>query len=357
VTRRRLLWLLLAAACGSPAPAAYTRENEAAQRARQRGQHAEAAAHYERAAGAAKNARDAEESRYRAADSYARAGDSTRAEALLRVLAAQGPDAERRARADFALADLWQQAGAPERADAQRLAALRRHPSSGLARKALEEHLGYLREHGGGAQALAYLQSEAVALSNSELGETLAYRTARELDEAGRLAEARDAYLSCAQRFPYPRGVYWDDALFRAAQKELELGAPARAVEHLQRLLAEQESAVFTGSYERARYAEAQLELGRIYRDLFHDPARARRELRKVWQNHATSTLADDALFQEALVARDSGDAAGSCAPLSILVSKLPQSRFAPCAHLLCPSLPASPQPCHDYVKRAAGLP
>lgn len=355
----RASWLLaaLCLACGSPPPAAFTRENDAAQAARKRGEHTAAAQHYERAASVAKNERDGDEARYRAADSYVRAGDDASAEALLEALSRKGAGTERSARADFTLADLWQRRGESERAEGQRVAAIRKHPSSGLARSALDEHVRALRARGGSAAALSYLRAELDALRDSELAEALTYRTARELDEAGQAADARDQYLACAARFPYPRGAYWDDALFRAAQKELQLGAPGRAVEHLRRLLAEQESATFTGSYERSRYAEAQLELGRIYRDVLQDPARARQELRKVWQNHPKSTLADDALFQEALLARATGDAAATCSTLELLVKELPESRFAPCAHLLCGELAAASRPCHDYIKRAAGLP
>ncbi|HYP89953.1 MAG TPA: tetratricopeptide repeat protein, partial [Polyangiaceae bacterium] len=154
-----------------------------------------------------------------------------------------------------------------------------------------------------------------------------------------------------------PGGAYWDDALFRAAEKELTLGAPARAIAHLQQMLAEQERAVITGSYERPRYAQAQLEIGRIYRDVLHDRARARLELRKVWSKHPTSTLVDDALFQEAQIAYGEGDATGACAPLSILVREQPKSRYAACAHLLCAALGPTPSACHDYIKREAALP
>jgi len=355
----RASWLLLLAAlgCGSPPPAAYVQETEQAQAARKKGQHLAAAQHYERAAELASKPRDAEEARYRAADSYARAGDSKRAELLYNALATQGPDAERRTRADFALADLLLDSGRVDEGQARLVAALRRSPNSGLARRALSQHLDYLRERGGPDAVLAYLAAVAPALSSSELGETLSYRRARELDEASKTREARDAYLACATRFPYPTGAYWDDALFRAAEKELQLGNAQGAIQHLERMLAEQESAIVTGSYERGRYAEAQLKIAEIYRDVLNDSARARRELRKVWDKHGKSRLVDDALFQESLLARAAGDAAGTCAPLSIIVNKLPDSRYAACAHLLCDKLAATSNACHDYIKRAAGLP
>jgi TolA-binding protein len=93
------------------------------------------------------------------------------------------------------------------------------------------------------------------------------------------------------------------------------------------------------GSYERARYAEARFRLAELYRDALGDPARARREFRRVFDDHPTSLLGDDALFQEALMARSAGDVSGTCAPLRILKAKLPASRFAACASELCPRL------------------
>ena len=353
---RWLLLLALNAGCGSPPTPAYVRETEQAEAARDRGRHLEAAQHYELAAAGADKPRDAEEARYRAADAYARAGEIARAEALYTSLAAQTGSAERSERADFALVELLQKSGREAEAQARLAAAIRRHPGSGLARRALGRHLDYLREQGGSRAVLAYLEAENGVLAATELGESLAYSRARELDEAGQTAEARDAYLACAARYPYPQGAYWDDALFRAAEKELTLGAPERALTHLRRMLVEQESAVITGSYERGRYAEAQLKIGQVYRDVLHDAARARLELRKVWQQHPKSRLVDDALFQEALLAHGSGDEAGACAPLSIIVKKLPESRYAPCAHLLCATLSKTPSECHDYIKRAAGL-
>jgi tetratricopeptide (TPR) repeat protein len=350
-----LPWLFLA--CGSPPPAAYASEYEQAQAARRRGDHQAAAEHYERAAQAASKPRDAEEARYRAADAYARAGSAKRARTLYEQLAARS-DADRSARAAFALAELELDAGHEREGQALLADAIRRHPGSGLSRRALERHLDYLRAEGGHGAVLQFLKAEQASLFSSELAEAVAYRQARELDDAGQAAEARDAYLACAERFPYPTGAYWDDALYRAAEKEVALGAPARALAHLGRLLAERESASFVGSYQRGRYAEGQLFVARIYRDQLHDEARARRELRKVWLNHPKSRLVDDALFEEALLARRAGDRAGTCAPLEIIVTSQPDSRYAPCVGLLCDTLtPPAGRDCHDYIKREAGLP
>lgn len=348
---------LLLGGCGSPPAPAYLRDNEAALELSRHGQHAEAAARYERAAADADKPRDAEEARYRAAASYARAGDVTKARSLYEKLAKEAHDRERRARADFALGELLEASGDGAGAQAHWAGAIERNPSSGNSRSALSRHLDYLREQGGSAAVLAYLDAVSPKLTQTELGESVCYFRARELDALERTTAARDGYLDCARRYPYPGGAYWDDALFRAAEKELQLGAPAQAIAHLERMLAERESANFVGSYEKGRFAEAQLKLGQIYRDALHDAARARRELRKVWLNHPKNRLADDALFEEALLARAANDERGACEPLGIIVSKLPESRYAACAHELCSSLPAGAAPCHDYIKRAAGLP
>jgi len=353
------VWLgsfFVAFGCGSPPTPGYVKESDAALTESERGRPMQAAAHYEKAAALAGTARDAEEARYRAAMSYARAGEHARARALLERLASAPGDAEGSVRADFAIADLLRQSGQVDAAEAQLLSAMHRHANSGLARAALLEHLAYVRERGGSELVLSFLDGDGAAFSSTELGEAVLYFRARELERAERTAEARDAYLRCAAAYPYPRGRYWDDALFRAAEMELALGAPDRALSDLEHLLAKRETASVVGSYERSRYDEAQLKIAQIYRDVLHDVARARRELRRVWLEFPKSRLADDALFQEALLARAQQDPAGACEPLRILVRDLRDSRYVGCAELLCPALPRSNLRCHDYIKREAGL-
>lgn len=350
------LLCVLLPACGTPPTPASAREMQLAEGARARGDHASAALHYERAATAADVPRRSEEALYRAADSYARAERLDRAEAIYRTLA-RSADSERSARADFELAELMARAGRDAEARAQRLLALRRHPESGLAARALTVHLQWLREQEGSEAVLTFLTTEQARLGQGELGETLAYLRARELDAMGRVAAARDAYLLCAERYPYPLGAYWDDALYRAAEAELALGTPARSIGHLERMLAERERASFNGSYERGRYAEAQLKLAHIYRHYLGDARRARQELRRVAEHHPLSRLVDDALFEEALLARDSGEPSGVCPPLTILVRVRADSRYAPCAHLLCADLaPLAGRECRSYIQRDAKL-
>jgi TolA-binding protein len=356
LNRAVLVVLLAALGCGTPPHPRYVRDMEAAAALQRQGKYDLAAAVYERAASYASTPRDAAEAHYRAADSYERAGSLLMATKLYTELAAAGPDAERSARAEFALADVLRRSGREVEAEAQLERALRRAPSSGMAQTALRHRVDYVREHEGSERALAYLAELGTKLAGSELEETIVYLRARELDRPGGASEARDAYLACATRFPYPGGVYWDDALFRAAEKELELGAPERAISHLERMLAEQERSSIVGSYERGRYAEASLKIGEIYRDVLHDSRRAREALLRVWQKHPKSRLVDDALFQAALLAHRDGDAAATCESLSILVRERPDSRYAACAKLLCKTITSPAGDCHEYIKRSAGL-
>jgi TolA-binding protein len=84
-------------------------------------------------------------------------------------------------------------------------------------------------EHGGARAALAYLDALTGEVGRSELAETIAYERAVHLALAGDEEGALAAFLATAERFPYPLGAYWDDALYRAAELEVALGRPRRA--------------------------------------------------------------------------------------------------------------------------------
>jgi tetratricopeptide (TPR) repeat protein len=327
------LLLLLLIACGSPR-GEYERALERGGRELAGGDRARAAGVFLEAAQIATNSRDRDEALYRAASAYGRAERFDLARKLFDELSARPGD--RRERASFDRARLEQQRGGPS-ADTLLLSALRAHPNSGLAPRALAEHLASVERRFGLEGALARTERLLPEFAASELDERVRYARARLLERAGDFARARAVYLDCAERHPYPGGALWDDALFAAARCEERLGQTRSAAATLTRLLAEREAARGLGSYERARYAQARFRLAELCRDALGDPARARREFRRVFDDHPTSLLGDDALFQEALVARRAGDVTGTCAPLQILRTKLPDSRFAACASELCP--------------------
>jgi tetratricopeptide (TPR) repeat protein len=162
---------------------------------------------------------------------------------------------------------------------------------------------------------------------------------------------ALDAYLELARRFPYPN-AYWDEALQAAARIEEERGRYGAALTHLERMLRERETAQVVGSYERPSYAAARFHIAELYRDRLADPRRARREFRRVFAEHATSPLRDDALFEEALIAVRASDVEGSCQAARLLRDQQPDSRYARCVSALCPALPAQDSVCRTYILR-----
>jgi tetratricopeptide (TPR) repeat protein len=342
VTRRALalLFALQAFACGAGAPPrAYSRAVTAASNALGRGDQGAAAEHFLAASRAARVSRDRDEMRYRAAAAYERAGAVRRALSLYETLATGA--GERAARASFDSARLVGR-DAPKQGDRLLLRAIHRFSGSGLAPRALHDHLAYVETDQGLASALTELDRLTAALGESELGETLCYERGRRLERAERLPEARDAYLETARRYPYPHGVLWDDALAGAARAEEALGRPKEAVRLLERMLAEHEDAHVVGSYVRSRYAPARFRIAELRRDALGEREQALREFRRVYTDFPTSLLGDDALFEEAVLAKRMGKDDAACEAMEVLTQNFPASRFAGCAPSLCGRIPST---------------
>jgi hypothetical protein len=115
------------------------------------------------------------------------------------------------------------------------------------------------------------------------------------------------------------------------------------------------ESSTFAGSYERPRFSPAQYRIAVLYRDALHDHAAARREFHKLYADHPTSILRDDALWQEATLARTDGDTQSACTLMAALTKDFPSSRYVACAQTLCPTAPTSSSRCHPYITRPPG--
>jgi len=348
----RLLLLSLAlSACGAPSlPPAYVKARTAAEGAYSKGQFVEAAERWLSAADSAQSARDRSEARYRAAASYERAGRVEDARKWYGVLASG--KSERAPRATFALADLRVTSGDVAGGLAELERAIIKYPSSAVAALALRSYFSTLAEQGGDRAVLDYIQRVEPELDRTELAEQLWYERARRLEALGRMAEAASAYVAVADRFPYPYGAYWDDALLHAAECQQRLGKPEPALALLERMLRAREASHLSGSYERPHFADAAYRVAELYRDARHDPEAARRAFRKVFNDYPTSTLRDDALWQEARLAR-AASGQGACEPLQLLVRELPESRYVPCAHEMCTKIaPVAQRACADYIER-----
>lgn len=355
-----LLAIAAAAACAPSYAEGYLKAMAHGQRAYQAGRYDEAARAFELAADGATRVKDRDEARFLQARTYQRAARWPEAEKTLRQLVAESPSGPRSARAEFELAQGQLEHGDAERGFQMLLAAMRRHPTHGLARHSVADLARRAAARGGGeAAGLAWLEQTAAQFQGTELAQVFAYERARALDRQERLPEARDAYVATAEAHPYPFGGLTDDALWRAAEIDERLGRHAEAIGHLRVLLSPREVSTMNGSYERPRFSEAQLRIGTIYRDGLKDRAAARRELHKVYTDHPTSILRDDALWAEARIAREDGDQPSACALVKLLVRELPTSRFAPCAQALCPGAPLpekqpdeKPRECGGYILR-----
>jgi TolA-binding protein len=351
VKTRALLvaWALIA--CSASRPPRYVEGQLAAERAYSAGRYHEAAEHWLAASRAADEARDASEARFRAAASFERAGDGERADAIFADLEREG--GERAARALFERAVLAERRGDEARAQELYRESLRRYPAAGTSPAALDRHLAYVARTQGDVATLARLDELVVELAGGALDERARYSRARLLDRLGKTELALAAYLDTASRHPYPEGALWDDALFRAATAAQKLERPRDAIALLERMLAEREEAHGYGSYERPRYAEARFAIAELYRDSLHDPSRAGREFLRVWTDHPTSLLRDDALFQAALMAKTAHDEARACDRARTLELEAPDSRYVGCVKHLCPALEAPPgRTCRDYLER-----
>ena len=345
-----LCGLSLPASCAPRRNPDFARAEAAATRAYGHGRYGEAGDLWLAAASAAGRPRDADEARYRAAASYARAGREPEAATLYEELA-ENAEGERAARAAFDRAELELDAGRVEAGIALRDRALRAYPDSGLAGRALQRQLAWYVERGGPGAALAYLDALAGEVGGSELAETIAYERAVHLALAGDQEAALAAFLETAERFSYPLGVYWDDALYRAAQLEVELGRPRQGIAHLERMLREREPKPIAGSVERPRFSPARFLVAEILRDELHDRAAARREFLRLVDEHPTSRLRDDALWAAAVLGDELDDPRGACRDARRLARDFPSSRYVGCLGRVCPELGAPTADCPSYVE------
>lgn len=351
-----LLAALVSAACAPTLPRPYLEARAAAERAYTSGRYDEAAEHWKEAARQAKRPRNRDEALYRVGAALDRAGRYPQAEAAYDRLLALAPHSGRAARAAYDRAVIEVEHGDSAKGYRMLDKVMRDYPRSGPAVSALHRTLLHDDQQGGPTKALAELDRLIPELDRTELSERLHFAYAEYLDKAGRTRAARDRYLYTAKRFPYPYGALWDDALYRASQDDEKLGDYRAAIAVLRRMLSHQEPSSMQGSYERPRFDQAQMLIATLYRDKLHDLAAARRAFHKVWTDHPTSLLKDDALWDEALLARKAGDGDAACSVLSTLTHGMPDSRYVPCAGELCPTAPPAPKgrSCHDYIKRQA---
>lgn len=346
-----ILLCALVVACAPTLPRPYLESRAQALREYAAGRYDGAAESWLAAARSAERKKDRNEALYRAGAAYRRAGRYGDADRVFSQLLEASPRASRAARAAYDRA-----VDAIEHGDAEQGwhlldRALADYPDAGTAGPAVDRILRKAEDDGGVKAARAALDRLIKRLDDHEISEHLHFRYAGLLEADGQLAAARDRYVYCADRFPYPLGRFWDDALWKAADLEDRLNRPAEAIALLERMLREREPSSLNGTYHRPRMAAAQMRVGELYRDRLHDGAAARRAFRRVATDFSVSVFVDDALWSEARLARAAGDERSACQALDLLVDVRKDSRYVACAPRLCSSAKARGE-CRDYISR-----
>jgi len=355
---RLLIVLSLLSACAPNRGTAYDRAYFEATRAESAGRLAEAAAAYDRAAAGAKRPRDREIARWAAADALARVGHVGEAVARLDAMAADGTS-DHQAEAAYRVCVLRIEHGDADRGWRDMEAIPRRFSTHGVGHVAVRRLVAHADAQGPDAAA-AELAALGRDLEKTELVELVTFLAAEHVEARGDGTAARDAYLRIAERWPYPYGAFFDDALWHASALDEKLGRAQAAADDLERLVAERETTTILGSYERARYVPSMLRLGELYAGPLHDRARARATYHRLYTDYAHSTKRDAALWHEAALWREDGDPKTACDRLATLVHDFPDSRYVPCATATCqglarPSASGAPASCHEYIAREGG--
>ncbi|HZO14629.1 MAG TPA: tetratricopeptide repeat protein [Polyangiaceae bacterium] len=352
--RSFIVLLLVVCACGGPAwGEAYLKSFRAAQRAYHAGRYEEAAALYERAAGEATRVKDRDEAMFMRARMYERMRRFTEARVAYKKLIETSPKGPRTGRALYEYATIEIEQGNAEAGWRLLREAIERYPDHGSARRALGDWAQEVvrRDGEGGLRRELAILLERVR--GHDVEQQAKYEHAMSLERSGELRGAHDAFVMLARDHPYPEGTLTDDAWLRAAKLAEDLGDHRQAIDDLHALLAVREVAQ-GGSYERPRYPEAQMRIAEIYRDGLRDRQAARREFRKTYRNHSTSILADDAMWQAALLSLELGDRGDACSVAKDLRKREPASRYRKCVHELCNDVESvkGERPCPPYLKR-----
>ncbi len=281
-----------------------------------------AALAYDRAAIAAERRVDRDEALYRESRVFARLHDYPRALALCVSLAEAKPASRRTWRAVLDGARYRLELGQGERAESDLRMLVVEHGDSGEGKSALGILIERRVRIADMESGLAYLRALSSEARSGFVAEALAYEEADLLIALGRSPEARTVLSSQIERFPYPRGALWDDALWRLADLAEDADDPQAAVEYLSRMLVAHEKALHVGSYTRPRFSLAALRIARIYRDRLRDSDAAVKAFQRVRDQFPGSLVADDALEEEAELWFAAGDRAQGCARLRTLLEE-----------------------------------
>ena len=281
----------------------------------------EAASAYLRAADAAERRVDRDEALYRQSRVLARLGAHAEAIAICDQLGASETTARRTLRARLDAARYRLRVGESERAERDLHGLIVAEPESAAARSALRL---LTRTHVDGVEdkreALAWARALRDEVTQSSLGESLMSLEAALLVELDRKDEAQGVLERQIERYPYPHGSRWDDALWQLADLSLSQRAPEAAVVYLKRMIAVHEKSFIVGSYTRPLFSKAALRIARIYRDELRDPDAAIAAYAALRSEFPRSLSVDDALAEQAELHLARGERRRGCTLLRELL-------------------------------------
>ncbi|MBI2896311.1 MAG: STAS/SEC14 domain-containing protein [Deltaproteobacteria bacterium] len=209
-------------------------------------------------------------------------------------------------------------------------AAISRYPDHGDAAAALRDLLQSVEDREGEAAALAEATSldRVARVRSSALGDNVLYAIAALRIRLADPAAAERALVDLVDRYPYPRGGLWDEALWLLADLA-EVRRDFRAVVRwLERMVAVQESSSIVGSYNLPRFDDAELRIARTWLGPLGDARRAVRAAERLRDRYPDSVLRDDAIVLQARAEEALGHHERACALRSVLAREDPHSRY-----------------------------
>jgi TolA-binding protein len=342
--------VLFASSCAPTRGDEYLAKVAAAKRAQSAGRLTEAADAYRDAALLAKLPRDELFCMYLAGVTRISANDLETARKQLRQVTREPYVAQ----AQYYLATIDEREHLVEAAQRGFEHVVATYPAHGVARSALYRVLEHRDQTQGEAATIAYLEHVEAQAPTSDLIEVIAYQRGKREVRLGLHAKAKATFLAIADKFPYPKGVHFDDALALASELDEQAGAYASAIALLRRMLQEREVSSVMGTYERPRFAASALKIAELT-ERSGAPLRAAEAYEAFVDVFTTSTRRDDALVEAARIFAANAQPDRACAALRKLVTLFPDSRYVPCSSERCPAIkrPArskAPATCRAYL-------
>ncbi|MBK7399149.1 MAG: tetratricopeptide repeat protein [Myxococcales bacterium] len=326
-------------ACGTVGGAPFVRAMSAGDKAYTHGRYREAAELYEQAAATAERPKDRDEALYTAARCWERIGEDKKALAHYQKLTEETPPGERSFRAAYRAANLLTSQGKEKEAQALLRKILEKAPDQAIARRALRLVVEQIEATEGKAAAEAFERKLYPSVEKSGLGEAICNDLARRKGDAGDHATAAKEYGACADKYPYPFGALWDDALFHASIEHEAAGDPKAAVADLEKMLAVHEASYGNGSYDRPRMPAAALRVGELQRDKLGDKEAARKAFGRVFAEFPASVQCARAIFFAAQLDKEASRTGDACSLGKRLLEKYPHTKWARRADEVCPAL------------------